>query len=177
MSKIKLYIATTIDGYIAKPDGDLGWLTSLPYPEGSDYGYGEMLKSVETTIMGRATYEKLLTMVDEWPYPELKTYVVTGDINYKVNTPATFVLNSDLKRFVEELKEKSDKDIWLMGGGKLISYFMDNGLIDQMTITIVPINLGEGIRLFPDRTKVVKWKLISAEPFSTGLVNLNYEKE
>ena len=78
MSLMKLYIAMTLDGYIAKPDGNLDWLTSIPYPEdGSDYGYQELLDSLEVAVMGRSTYEEVLKLSPEWPYANLKSYVVT----------------------------------------------------------------------------------------------------
>jgi dihydrofolate reductase len=176
MSIIKLYIATTIDGYIAKPDGNLDWLTSLPEPESGDYGYQDLLNSIESIIMGRITYEEVLGFGIEWPYNDFKTYIVTNDSKYMVKTPETFVLNADFKDSVTDMKSKAEKDIWLVGGGKLISAFLENNLIDQMILTIVPKILGEGIRLFPGRTKESDWTLTEVKPFNTGLVNLTYEK-
>lgn len=175
MSSIKLYIATTIDGYIARPDGNIDWLTSLPYPENGDYGYTDLLNSIEAAIMGRKTYEEMLGFGIEWPYKNLKTYIVTSDKDYQVATPNTFVIHSDLKKTVIEIKSKAHKDIWLIGGGQLISSFLENNLLEQMILTIVPKILGEGIRLFPDRTKESDWKITKVEPFTTGLVNLTYD--
>ena len=176
MSIIKLYIAATIDGYIAKPDGNIEWLTSIPEPASGDYGYQDLLNSIGTIIMGRKTYEEVLGFGMEWPYNDFKTFIVTNDRNYQVKTQATYVLNPDLKESVTDLKDKAEKDIWLVGGGKLISAFLENGLIDQMIITIVPKILGEGIKLFPDRTIESDWKLMDVKPFNTGLVNLTYKK-
>lgn len=175
MNIIKLYIATTIDGYIAKPDGNLDWLTSLPYPESGDYGYQDLLNSIGTTIMGRKTYEEVLGFGIEWPYSDLNSYIVTSNPNYEVKTPNTIAISPDLKDFISEIKETADKDIWLIGGGQLISAFLDNNLIDKMTITIVPKILGDGIRLFPNKTKESDWKLVQVEQFTTGLVNLTYD--
>ena len=125
MSSIKLYIASTLDGYIAKPDGNIDWLTSLPYPENSDYGYSDFLKTIDVTIMGRTTYEDILNMDMEWPYGEQKSYVMTSKTDYGVKTPGTFAVGTDPEALVKELKNTATKDIWLIGGGQVISAFLE----------------------------------------------------
>ena len=178
MSIVKLYIATTLDGYIAKPDGNIDWLTSLPYPDdGSDYGYSEFLSGIEITVMGRTTYEDILGMDMEWSYGGLKSYVMTSKADYEVQTPNTFAVGTDPEALVQELKSHAAKDIWLIGGGQVISAFLEKGLIDEMTITLVPKNLGEGIQLFPGKTPEIDWELTGVERFSTGLVNLTYKRK
>ncbi len=176
MSSIKLYIASTLDGYIAKPDGNIDWLTSLPYPENSDYGYSDLISSIEATIMGRTTYEDILNMDMEWPYAGLNSYIVTRNPGYQTQTETTFTAGSDIEKLANDLKAKATKDIWLIGGGQLISAFLEKDLVDQMILTLVPLNLGEGIRLFPGKTPEVHWKLSQVEQFSTGLVNLTYDR-
>ena len=174
MPKVILYIATTLDGFIAKPDGNLDWLTSTPPPETGDYGYAALLNSTEAIVMGRKTYEEVLGFGIDWPYPDYKTYVVSSDKNFTVKTDNTFAAGGDLRGLVARLKADCRKDIWLVGGGKLISAFLNEELLDKMIITIVPKNLGEGIRLFPDTTKEIDWTLTDVQKFNTGLVNLTY---
>ncbi len=177
MSKTILYIAISLDGFIAKPDGNLDWLNSVPNPDIGDYGYAELLNSIGTTIMGRKTYDIVMDMGVEWPYVGLDSYIVTTNKNYEIKTPDTYLLTGDIKDFVTQLKEKSPKDIWLIGGGHLNTYFINNNLLDQMIISIVPKIIGEGIPLFAHKPAETNWKLIKTETFNTGLVNLTYEKE
>ena len=175
MGKIVLYIATSLDGFIARPDGNLDWLTSTPPPNEGDYGYKALLESTEVIIMGRQTYKEVLSFGD-WVYPDFDTYVVSRDVDFLPTTPRTKALQSDFSVFVGELKAKTQKNIWLVGGGQIITEFLRNDLIDKMIITIVPRILGEGIRLFPDKPKESIWALAKVENFNTGLVNLTYEK-
>lgn len=175
MPLVKLYIATSLDGYIAKPDGNLDWLTSTPQPDKGDYGYSDLLNSIEATIMGRTTYEEVLNMPMEWPYNGLKNYIITRDKNYQVKTPDTFAVSDSMIDLAKKLKAECKKDIWLIGGGQIISEFLQHDMIDRMIITIIPKNIGEGIRLFPNKTKDIDWQLVDVEKFNTGLVNLTYD--
>ena len=177
MSKTVLYIAMSMDGFIARPDGNLDWLTSTPNPEVGDYGYDELLKSIGTTIMGRKTYDEVMGFGIEWPYSGLNTYVVTSNQNLKIQSPDTYLLTENVAEFVQNLKSKSEKDIWLVGGGQLVTMFINHNLLDKMIITIIPKLIGEGIPLFAPKPNEVDWKLISAQSFDTGVVNLTYEKQ
>lgn len=176
MSQIILYIAQSLDGFIAKPDGNLDWLTSTPPSELGDYGYTELFNSIETIIMGRKTYDIIMGFEEEWAYSEKETFVVTRDQNLEIKSPRTHVLTEDLNNFISELKAKSDKDIWLMGGGELIKYFINNNLLDRMIISIIPKIIGSGIPLFPDGILETEWKLENVQQYETGLVNLTYGK-
>mgnify|MGYP003296400586 CR=1 FL=1 len=176
MVKVVLYIATTLDGYIARPDGDLDWLISTPFPQEGDYGYADLLTSIENIIMGRLTYSQLIGFGGGWPYAGFSTYVVTTNKELKIQSPDTYLLTSQIKDFVSELKGKTEKDIWLIGGGRLVTSFINEGLLDKMIITLIPKIIGEGIPLFPDKPKETNWKLSAVKSFDTGLVNLTYEK-
>lgn len=177
MSKTILYIATTLDGKIARNDGSLDWLYAVPNPNQIDHGYIDFLSRIGTTIMGKNTYSEILGFGVEWPYKNIKSYVATTDKNFKTTTPDTFPLSLNIIDFVNELKVKSEKDIWLIGGGKLITYFLNNDLLDKMILTIIPTIIGEGISLFPDNPKETIWKLEDVEKFETGVVNLIYERQ
>lgn len=176
MSKVILYIAKSLDGFIARPDGNLDWLTSTPKPKKGDYGYTELLEGIGTIIMGRKTYDVVIGFGEEWAYTGFDTFVVTTDKNFEIKSPDTYLLTENLKDFVTELKNKAEKDIWLVGGGQLIRSFINDGLLDRMIISVIPKIIGDGIPLFPKNTAETNWKLINTEPFNTGLVNLTYDK-
>ena len=177
MSKTVLYIATTLDGKIARKDGSLDWLDALPNPNQIDYGYGQFLNTIGTTIMGKNTYKEILDFGVDWPYAGMNSYVVTSDNDFKSTTPDTFIVAPNLTDFVLDLKKKNEKDIWLIGGGQLIASFLDNELLDRMILTLIPTTIGEGIPLFPEIAKETTWALTNAERFETGVVNLTYDKK
>lgn len=177
MTKTVLYIAISLDGFIARPDGSLDWLTSFPPSEtGGDYGYSELLNSIGTTIMGRKTYDEIIGFGVDWPYPNLNSFVVTTNKDLKIQSPSTYTLTENLTDFVGDLKTKTEKDIWLIGGGQLITTFINEGLLDRMIITVIPKIIGEGLPLFAHKPKESNWKLIEAKSFDTGVVNLTYDK-
>lgn len=176
MSKIILYIAKSLDGYIAKPNGDLEWLTSFPAPASGDYGYAALLDSIDTIIMGRKTYHELLGFGIEWPYSGFNTYIVTSNKALEIKSPDTFLITENIAERVAELTKKATKNIWLVGGGELVTAFLDHALIDTMIISIVPTILGEGIPLFAGKPTSSNWVLTNTEAFNTGLVNLTYQK-
>jgi dihydrofolate reductase len=176
MKRVTLFTACSIDGLIARPDGNLDWLDSIPNPEKTDHGYGELIANTSCIIMGRKTYAKLLSFGIEWPYPDIKTLVVTFDQSFKTVTPNTEILTGDIASSLKKIRSDQEKDIWLAGGGQLVTFFMNHGLIDRMIISVIPIVLGDGIRLFPGTPKETNWILIESKAFSTGIVNLTYEK-
>lgn len=175
MPKVILYIAASLDGFIAKPDGNLDWLTTWPNPANLDYGYANLLKSIGTIVMGRKTYNEVLSFGIDWPYAEYETYVISNNDDLKILTPNTKLVSSGINQLIALLKDHSTKDIWLVGGGALVTSFLNDDLIDTMIITTVPVILGEGIPLFPNKPKETRWKLISVEKFDTGLVSLTYD--
>lgn len=177
MGSFKLYIASTIDGYIAKPDGNLDWLTGFPNPDQLDYGYQDFLDTIDTVIMGRTTYDEILSFGVDWPYSNCKSYVVTSNKSYNIKTPNTQLLHDIGKNELERLQNESKKNIWIVGGGRLISAFINNSAIDEMIISLVPIILGEGIKLFPNRSKETQFEMLKIEPFSNGLTNLHFKKK
>lgn len=176
MSKIKLYIASSIDGYIARENHSLDWLHALPNPENLDYGYNDFINGIDTVILGRKTYDEIMGFGVEWPYGNCNTYIVTNDKNYNPQTSKTFLLNDISKKSVDQIKWESEKDIWIVGGGKLISQLLNLEVIDEMYICIIPIILGSGIPLFPNKPKETKFRLVKTEDYNTGAVMLSYQK-
>ncbi len=104
MSKVILYIAASLDGFIARPDGNLDWLTGLPNPDQVDHGYGDLLAQTSCIIMGRSTYQELLGFGMEWPYTGTETRVMTGDPEFRPATPDTFALTGDIAAKFEEIR-------------------------------------------------------------------------
>lgn len=149
MIKIKLYIACSLDGYIARPDGAVDWLESFPHPEGQDYGYANFLKGIGTVILGRKTYEEILSFDVPWPYATLQTVVCTKNSELYLPTPNTTLCPTLSEEFLMKVKQKAEKDIWLVGGGEVVASFLRLKAVDEMWITQLPVLLGQGLPLFP----------------------------
>ncbi len=177
MKEIHLFIATSLDGFIAREDGSLDWLVNIPNPSQTDHGYNEMIANTDVIVMGRKTYNEILGFGIEWPYENCNTYVVTGNPDFFPSTANTFVLYKIDAGTIQFLKNQSSKNIWLAGGGSLVTQFLNLGAIDEMTISIVPLILGKGIRLFPDESVETQFETIKTELFDTGIVNLVYRKK
>jgi len=176
MPKVVLFTATTLDGFIARPDGNLDWLIEFPNPDNVDYGYADFMRGVGSIIMGKNTYNEILSFGFVWPYKGIESYVVASDPNFEIKTADTSLVNEGLASLVERLRTEKGKDIWLVGGGKLITSFLNLHLIDRMVLTIIPTIIGDGIRLFPDKPKETTWALTGCTQFKTGIVNLIYDK-
>lgn len=174
MKKIKLYIAVSLDGYIARPDGDLDWLTQYPMPTGTEYGYKDLMDSVDTIIMGNSTYQAVIEMDVDWPYKDKSTYVLT---RYATNLPPkenVVYLTDDVIETIRQLKQQEGKDIWLVGGGQVITLLLNHDLVDEMQICHIPLILGEGIPLFPNKPKESKWKLTGSTAYNSGILRVDY---
>ena len=169
MRSIKLYIATSLDGYIARRSGEIDWLF-----DDQDYGYSDFLATIDTMIMGRKTYEQVLTF-GEYPYPDKKNYVVSNQLQGKPAPYAEFVEADQLKPLVEELRRSDGKDIWLVGGAQVIRFFMQHRFVDELILSIHPIVLGDGIPLFLNDPQIeTLFQLKAVKPFNSGLVQLSY---
>lgn len=175
MAEVILYVATSLDGYIARKDGNLDWLNGHSNPEGSDYGYDDLLAGTGTILMGRNTYEAILGFGISWPYPDHDTVVATRQSAYPVSTPRTSV-TPDAVALTRDLREKSAKDVWLVGGGNLVRSLIAEGLVDRLVLTLIPVVLGSGIPLFPEGTSESGWELVRTEAFAGGAVSLTYTK-
>ncbi len=173
MRKIKLYIAISLDGKIAKPNGDVGWLDEVPNPDKTDYGYGEFIESIDTTLMGRKTFKQVEAFEGPFPYKGLKNYVFTEHPEKYASENVEFV-SGDIVSFVSELKTEQGKDIWLIGGGQINALVLNHQLIDEMQIFVMPIVLGAGIPLFHSLAKETPLNLVETKSYSSGVVLLKY---
>ncbi len=175
MRKIKLYIATSLDGFIADMDGGLDWLTAYPNPEQSDYGYRDFYNTVDILIMGGSTYQSIVDMDIPWPYADKQTYVISR--TKKSISNIVEVVGEDIVSKVAEWKSTTGKDIWLVGGGEAVSLFLNNNLVDAMEITAIPTLLGIGIPLFPTVQKASNWAVTDVIKHSNGVVTTHYKIE
>jgi dihydrofolate reductase len=164
MRKLKLFIIVSLDGKIARADGSVDW---LPESGPNDYGFQDFYDSIDSILMGYKTYEISLDQED-WYYGDKKTYVFSKD-PLKFYTPHVELVNTPPENHVKKIKKISGKDIWLLGGGKIIAMMHDHGLIDEYRMIFVPIVLGEGIDLFPNIRKPLDLKLMEHKIFSNGL--------
>lgn len=167
--KVVLYIATSLDGYIARKDGSVDWLPGL---DDEDYGYSSFLATVDTVVMGRVTYEQLLDFGD-YPYKGKKGYVFSSE--RRGRGPHVEFVNSPPKKFTEGLRDEKGQDIWLVGGAELVDSFLSADLIDQFIISVAPMILGEGIPLFFPDGRERKLRLVGSKSFPSGLVQSVYE--
>lgn len=178
MPRTKLYIACSLDGFIAREDGSIDWLTQ--YEKDSeknsetDYGYSEFYASIGTVLMGRKTYEQVLGF-GNWPYSEKKTYVFTRQKETLRREQNVEFFSGNIEDFVSQLKKNTGEDIWLVGGSQLIKAFLEGNLVQDMMIFVVPIILGGGIPLFDQIGKEIKLTSGKVEKYDSGLVKLEYE--
>lgn len=172
--KVILYIAESIDGFIAKEDGDIDWLSIVEKP-GEDYGYQEFISTADTVIMGRKTYEKVMSFGIEFPHKGMKCYVLSRTLKGMDENIEYY--NGDIAELIDILKNKDGKNIFIDGGAEAAREFLNKNLIDEYVISIIPILLGKGIRLFRGNDIESSLKLIECKSFESGLVQLKYERE
>lgn len=168
--KVVLFIAATLDGYIATEDDSLEWLFKV---EGEgDNGISEFYNTIDTVIMGKRTYDWLLDQeIEIFPYKDSDCYVYTRS-DMPDNEDVSFV-NGKVSQLVHELKEKDGEKIWIVGGGELIHEYLDQGLIDEITVTVAPVILGSGIPLFKKGNYQYELEFKGSREFNQ-FVELNY---
>lgn len=171
--KVILYIATSLDGYIAQPNDDLSFL-SIVEQEGQDYGYADFMKTVDAVIVGRKTYDKVISMGFDFPYADKDAYIITRTA--RTNTGPVKFYTKDLKSLIDKLKSESGKNIFCDGGAEIVNELLKDDLIDEFIISVVPILVGNGTKLFKDGRPEQKLELISVKSFDKGLTQLHYKR-
>lgn len=174
MRKLKLYIALSLNGKIATLDGSVDWLESIPNPDKIDYGYHEFYQTIDTTIQGNNTYKQIISWGIDFPYADKKNYVFTNQQELSNTEHVEFISTNHID-FVQQLKRGKGKDIWLIGGGQLNTMFINNKLIDEIQLFIMPIILSDGIELFEAIPTETRLNLIETKPYPTGAVELKYK--
>lgn len=169
--KLVLFIASSLDGYIATENNTLEWLFNV---EGEgDNGYSEFYQKVDTILMGRKTYDWVIENVTgEFPYANKECYVFTRT-SFANHENVKFI-NEDVIDFTNKLQKKEGKNIWLVGGGELIYSFIKEKLIDELIITIAPVLIGRGIPLFKQGDFELNLSLIRTRNFNQ-FVELHYK--
>lgn len=169
--KISVYIATSMDGFIAKENDGLDWLENINPPGcNEDYGFKEFLSTIDTLVMGRGTY-KIASSVEDWPYKGKRVVVLSQSLS-EVRKDAE-LYNGDVTTLLHKLHSEGTKHIYI-DGGVTISQFIAASLIDQIIISIVPVILGKGISLYKNIINESWYKLLSTQSYPNGLVQLRY---
>ena len=169
--KIILYIAMSLDGYIAKQNDDISFLTAVEQ-EGEDYGYSKFIETIDTVILGRKTYDKILAMGIDWPYGDRKVYVLTRAP--KPDSGHIQFYSGSLSDLISTLKSQEGKHIYCDGGAETVHQLLQEDLIDELIISVIPIMLGDGISLFKGGLPEKRLQLIKSTSFEKGLVQLHY---
>jgi dihydrofolate reductase len=176
--KIIVYIATSADGYIARLDGKVDWL-NRPRPK-DNYGMGAFFKSIDTILWGRKTYDLALgyshTGGGMGYGKKIKNYVFTHDPPKSEVAGVEFV-NEPIAEFASRLRAQPGKDIWMMGGGGIVTSFLDAGELDELIIHVIPTFIGVGVPLMQPGHREVDLKLLSSKSHPDGVVRLHYAVE
>jgi dihydrofolate reductase len=167
MRRIKYFVASSLDGYIARADGGVDWIFI-----DQDYGMSAFFKSVDVAVMGRGTYDKMLQLAPNQAFfPGMVNYVFSTK---KTDSESVTFVSGGVSEWTRAILSKPGKDIWLVGGGNLVRQFLQGGLVDEIGLTIHPRLLGAGIDLFPKPYPDMELELLRCQEYSTGLVQLFY---
>ena len=175
MRKVILFIAMSLDGYIADMSGGVDWLGGQTPGADDMESYNEFIRGIDTVVMGANTYRQLVTELsqDEWVYHGLTSYVVTHD-PMQPTEEITFTAENP-SRLINRLKAEEGRDIWICGGAAVAGQLIEDNLIDQYYINVIPTILGGGIRLFGSVENEIKLKLVGTRSYN-GIVDLVYER-
>lgn len=175
MRKLSLFIATSLDGYIAQPNEDLSFL-KIVEKEGEDYGYAKFTSNIDTIIVGRKTYDYVLREIGASHYDngQRDVYVITR--TERPGVGRTTFYTGKLTELVRRLNSENGMNIYCDGGSEIINELLKDDLIDELTISIVPVLTGNGTRLFKDGRPEQQLELLNAKTFDTGLTQLSYRR-
>lgn len=175
MKKVTVFIAMSLDGYIADSKGNVDWLAGQGNDDDNIDSYSEFAKEIDTVVMGWNTYHQIVTELspDEWVYSDFTAYVITH--NTKVSSESIRFVNDSPARLVKKLRAEEGKGIWICGGADLIQQLVREDIIDCYYITVIPTILGSGIRLFGENNREIKLKLLRTQSYN-GMTDLLYER-
>lgn len=175
MRKVILFIAMSLDGFIADSNGGVDWLNGQDDAVENKDTYSEFVKEIDTILMGWNTYHQIVTDLSpsEWVYSDFMTYVITH--NRRESTEQICFTDENPIDLLKRLKQQEGKDIWICGGANLVRQFMLADLIDRYYISVIPTFLGQGIRLFGELPNAQKLLLMQTQKYN-GIVELIYER-
>ncbi len=175
MRKVVLFIAMSLDGYIADLNGSVDWLNGQRDEVENEDTYSEFVKDIDTVVMGWKTYYQVVTELSpsEWVYSDFISYVITH--KERTSTDKIRFIHESPSNLVRRLKEEDGKDIWICGGASIVQQLMQDGLIDKFYISIIPTILGSGVRLFGPLDVELKLKLMENRNYN-GIMEVIYEK-
>lgn len=166
----RVYIAASIDGFVASADGNVDWLDAFHDPEG--YGYDQFLQQIAAIVIGRTTFDQVLEF-GPWPYPAIDTYVLTSR-PIDDPPPQTVAWLDGAAALVEQLRSMSPRgDVWILGGPKCIDAFRELGAIDLYEVYVMPVLVGAGISLFM-KGGTTSLRLVDSHVYADGVVKLVY---
>lgn len=173
MRKTVLYIAMSLDGYIASKDGGVEWLGGDGSDNENEGSYSSFFDTIDTVVLGYKTYNQIRTELspDVWMYADKTSYVIT---HKRIENRENILFCNNLSLLIKNLKKQNGKDIWICGGAEIVNELLELNLIDRFCITIIPTILGDGIRLFHQQKKELLLKLISTQSYN-GMTDLIYE--
>lgn len=176
-TKNKVFIATSLDGYIADKKGGIEWLETIENPEQQDMGYVNFMSNIDALVMGRGTYETVLGFDIEWPYAK-PVFVLSSTLKIipKHIEDRVFIMNGKLTLILEQLYNKGFKNLYI-DGGSTINSFLREDLIDELILTTIPIVLGGGVPLFKDLPKALTFELISTRTFLNQITQRHYKRK
>lgn len=185
MKKIKIYSVVSLDGFLAKPDGDIEWImdwvTEQTVPENHDYGFHEFSRTLDSVILNQSYYNLLRVYDVCWPPVGLKCYLITDPLSplpeiRDIHLLPNYADDPSATAIIAELLDKGDGDIWIAGDHELISLFAGNDLIDEVVINILPVVLGEGVRL-SFGNKESRWITDDSVKYASGVVQIKYHAD
>ncbi len=169
MRKVILFIASSLDGYIARTSGEVDWLFT-----DQDYGYTDFFAAIDTVIMGNKTYQQILGF-GEYPYRGKKGFVLSHTLTGEKDNNVEFV-GGDVQSFIAQLLQSQGGDIWLVGGSKTIYFFLKHTLVNELILSIHPLILGNGIPLIvKDANLEIKLELQNVKTYASGLFQVSYQ--
>jgi dihydrofolate reductase len=169
MKKIRYCVAMSLDGYIAGPNGEADWIVIDP-----EMNFAELWAQFDTLLMGRRTYEAAMARLGEASMQRIKTIVASRTLRQPDHPKAT-ILSELTRDSIQALRAQKGKDIWLMGGGELFRLLLEMREVDTVEVSIIPVLLGDGVKLLPHPAQRARLKLSSHKIYRSGLVSLIYE--
>lgn len=171
MRKIIIYIAASLDGYIAGPNGELDFLSAVERP-GEDYGYADFTSTIDTVIMGRKTYDVVRGFGIPFPHADKQCYIITRQPRPQEGNIMFY--HGDIPGLIRTLRSESGKNVFVDGGAEVVNLLLREQCVDELILSVIPVLLGNGIPLFTVGRPIVPAELVSSHAFPSGLVQLHY---